>query len=155
MVVKILGVFALLLSLFYIWHRSVARRDGPLSLTWPRTPGRITKSNIVEAISHTGKPASESIRYAYDVSDKSYSGQDVTLIDGAYDLHTAAQRYQVGQTVEVYYDPENPFRAVLIPGTDNQIFGRGPIGELLFLLSQLAVLGMGGGFCYLALTTAL
>lgn len=67
-------------------------------------------------------------------------------MDAGIDLEWAFMHYPVGQTVNVYYDPQNAASAILEPGTEGDYFGRGIIGETLFWISE-ALLGVAAVLC--------
>lgn len=92
------------------------------SADWPRTQGWVETSRV-ERFARTGgrvEPRLE-LSYSYSVQGETYSGHRVrlpapvpgVLQDGPQQL---TGRYPAGLQVDVFYDPEDPSRAVLEPG---------------------------------------
>jgi hypothetical protein len=116
------GLVVLLFGLAFLHHVRQASR-------WPVTTGRIVASGV-EAYRDWRENTSDStrrqryykpsVRYAYEVNGRRYSGDRLTLgmvmsasLPG-FAKRTAA-RYPVGKEVEVYYDPQSPGESVLHP----------------------------------------
>jgi Protein of unknown function (DUF3592) len=147
----IFGGLVLLATIASAYDRYIARRDGPGSSTWPSTPGRISTCQIIEGNGHIGKPDSGWLSYSYTVNGTSYIGKNVTLNDGTTEPYRFVLSHSVGQDVTVYYDPKNHSRSILTPGNDNELFGLGSIGTVLFWLSQV-ILIMFGVMMFFAIT---
>ncbi len=123
-VAQILLWCLLLLGPAIVLHAIYAdRRDQP-SLQWPKISGSVVQSRIFY---HPGRAAfsfhTVEVEYVYQVDGRVYSGNRVKLWDP--DLHREdiltepfVAAHPVGSTVDVYYDPQQPERAVLIPGAD-------------------------------------
>jgi hypothetical protein len=86
------------------------------SQTWPSAPGRILHS---EATMRLGKGPRHSadIDYEYEVGGKCFTGSRVQFSQGNFRSNEGAQRvvdrYPVGATVDVRYDPDDPSLATL------------------------------------------
>ncbi len=109
---------------------------------WPRTEGEILESWVESKEDSEGdlsyRPV---IRYRYQVADQSFEGDLVSV--GARNLYGsfgwaqgAVDRYSEGDSVDVYFDPQEPAQAVLEPEV-----GRGPVA-LTFLALLGLVIGM-------------
>lgn len=95
------------------WRRA-RRADG--SLGWPTTTGIVQRSEIVE--NRVGSQGMRvyvpHIEYRYDVNGRSFHGS--TLTEGADRWYTGdpapatarIERFSVGASVTVYYDPRRP-----------------------------------------------
>lgn len=98
---------------------------------WPSVQGVVVHSEVKSDWSSApaGTPQHRSgsqrmyradVRYAYQVGGVDYEGERVEL--GEYSSSSAKRAYRIvgsyrkGQVVEVYYDPVDPGRAVLVPG---------------------------------------
>lgn len=84
-------------------------------LSWRRTSGRIVESDFDE----TGKTKTPTLRYVYDVDGAELKGTRIAPIEiwGNQSATALAyfRMYHLGRSVSVYYDPEDPLRAVLEP----------------------------------------
>jgi hypothetical protein len=143
-ITPILGCVILLACLASAWFRYTARRDGPNSLDWPSVPGKIVVSRTTEGTAHAGLAPSGVTTFSYTVDGKSYRGADVAFTASRYQKHEYAQRYKVGQEVQVYHKPGKPSRSVLIPGCENQFF-QGDDNAGIFWFSQVAIIAAGLG----------
>ena len=81
------------------------------SLTWPGVVGVITKS-----VRRRANKNLKRLEYKYNVNGKAYAASRAAFMRVPYStpLHKV---YRTGQTVYVRYDPADPARAVLEPGT--------------------------------------
>lgn len=126
---RLLGAFGMLLLLagtgllgagLWTIGRSV------MTKSWPTAPGVVVsseidvrdgRSDVDEVPVTTYHPA---VHYAYDVDGRRYVGERITCGDfGSTDLggrRAVAERYPLGSTVTVHYDPDAPQLAVLEPG---------------------------------------
>ena len=119
------------------------------STDWPLTEGSVTASGVDmknDAIDTERRTRalrySPAVSYSYDVDGTTYSSDLLGFIrvwtDDESDAQVTVQRYPVGQTVTVYYDPGDPSRAVLDPGVPlNSMLG------LLFGLAWIATITLG------------
>ncbi len=82
---------------------------------WPRTEGVITESAIHVMTGPSSRRKHRShIAYTYEVHGETFRSTQV-----AYDTDGGPEeraKYQIGQTVTVYYKPSQPGEAVLEPG---------------------------------------
>ena len=111
------------------------------SARWPTVAGIITTSDVIEeAIEEKDDDKSRTrrisryqvdLRYAYQVGKRDFVGTSAswgaTAIYGLREVaEKAAEQYQKGQPVTVYYNPDRPGQAVLEP--DNR---RGSLAPLI------------------------
>ncbi|QPJ61359.1 MAG: DUF3592 domain-containing protein [Candidatus Nitronauta litoralis] len=93
-------------------------REVQRAMAWARADGEITKSKIVMKDSQAGmnspnKTFKAEIIYKYTAGKRSYRNSRICL-GGQLQLSLRGKaedycgRYPVGQTVSVYYDPDNP-----------------------------------------------
>jgi hypothetical protein len=98
------------------------------STDWPAVKGKVVESGIraergAGGTSSTGSRNTyhANVVYKYDVIGKIYTRQRVSFDEyGREDEVHATQisdKYPEGETVEVYYDPYNPSKSVLEPGS--------------------------------------
>lgn len=108
--------------------------DANASTGWEHTQGTVTKSEIERSEreskdsngnSQTYTTYSAIVRYEYRVANKSYASQQVSFSNPNASETTAEARvskYPVGSTVNVYYAPDDPRKAVLEPGITAESF---------------------------------
>ncbi len=93
-------------------------REVQRAMSWPRADGEITKSKIVMKDSQAGmnspnKTFKAEVTYKYTAGKRSYRNSRI-CVGGQLQLSLRGkaedycERYPVGQTVSVYYDPDNP-----------------------------------------------
>jgi hypothetical protein len=95
-----------------------------VSRRWPTTEGTIISNRLVgqkfkEYDGDFYTHIDVYIRYEYSVNKIPYSSMSVNAIDSPFYPSHIADRYPVGKDVIVYYNPKDPFDAVLEPGFDN------------------------------------
>jgi len=122
---------------------------------WPAADGQVNEAHIEErrtnyTVNHqrrtrlTYEPV---VSYTYQVGGSTYTGHKIQEIPSSYDQGKAegvAAGYPAGGAVKVYYDPQKPEKAVLVPGGGGGgialIIGgiiMGGIGLLLVVLTFL------------------
>jgi len=111
-------------------------RSGQQSLLWPTTEGEITRS-----VRRRGNRKLKSLEYQYTVNATSYVATRVAFMRTPY-VKPIYKTYRTGQRVSVHYDPADPGRAVLEPGT--------PILAVVaeFLVSILLIIIGSAGLFY-------
>ena len=149
-------VLALVLSLALVgagyfvaweWGRPALARAQE-SADWSRTQGWVETSRV-ERFSPTGgrvEPRLE-LSYSYTVQGETYTGDRVrlpvpipgVLEDGPQQL---TGRYPAGLQVDVFYDPEDPSRAVLEPGAPAAAY-LPIVGGVLLALAGAAAFAAG------------
>ncbi|MDO8571970.1 MAG: DUF3592 domain-containing protein [bacterium] len=113
------------------------------SKNWPSVQGTITVSNFVtdRSTNSDGSDATTykaDIGYDYILNGQTHSGSDVSF--GAYSSSNASEmrsivnRYPLGKSVAVYYNPKDPNASVLEPGANLGSFLAAGIGALFFIL---------------------
>ncbi|MEA3437391.1 MAG: DUF3592 domain-containing protein, partial [Thermodesulfobacteriota bacterium] len=135
-------------GIFLIIWGSNELKDAYQSRSWPSTQGKITSSYIKKQVNkksgtnRTTTSFSAKVHYRYMVEGTTYSG-DMICFGGTYSggkrslAKKVADSYPKGKKVTVYYDLENPKKAVLKTGfswTTFMVF----IGGLIFLCVGIA-----------------
>jgi hypothetical protein len=98
------------LILVGIWD--ILRRRAKRTLTWPQVTGKVLEAKVVFSSNGEGESQMPHILYSYEVNGTPHKSCAV----GASGMMTAAdivQKYPVGRTVQVFYDPVRPESAVL------------------------------------------
>jgi hypothetical protein len=130
------------LEIFYAVHTHGRDR---LSLQWPHVSGTIVQSQSVYRPSARYTFYSADVDYVYRVDGRNYGGNRIKLWDPKLErensiLDSFVAAHPAGTTADVYYDPKQPERSVLIPGADesgNTFYTWN--GTILTVLSILAV----------------
>lgn len=118
-VLALLMVTVLTLTLGVIGTRALL--EARASQAWPSIEGRITESRVeVNSKRVAGRRRTDRdavIRYDYVVDGRALQGDAVTVggIE-ADDADAMVERYPVGRSVAVHYDPSDPTRAALEVG---------------------------------------
>ena len=123
-------IAGIIIGLYATWN--VYR--GYVSQSWPATEGVIVDSFLAGSTRIIGRKAF--LKYAYSVDEQRYIGRLISYTWKCVDYHGAIEimrAYPIDQQVLVYYDPDNPDKAVL----RTELSGR--IGWL-FVLSTLTIL---------------
>ncbi|CAN1724211.1 DUF3592 domain-containing protein [Hyphomicrobium sp. 1Nfss2.1] len=115
-------LFALILSMM----ARLASKESSRATSWPSTEGKVIEAgfdtfrthSIVDSLPTRVIVHRPRILYAYKVGGNRYQGERISL--GVYKhaslkflVGSEVSRYRAGENVTVYYDPENPARAVL------------------------------------------
>jgi hypothetical protein len=118
MVIFVLIGPALVFYGYYADHR-----DRP-SLQWPKVSGVVMQC---EQVFHRGRNShyTVTINYTYFVNGRRYLGSRIALWSpdwsgGGGRTQAFVITYPVRSTTDVYYDPQNPENAVLIPGANEE-----------------------------------
>ena len=115
-----------------------------LSKSWPMTSGIITKSEVDSWMKDGKTQYGAVIKYTYQLEGNEHISYNIGVNSSSSNSNMSAakklvQEYPVGKTVDVFYDPELPDSAALIPGVragDVALAG----GMLMFALLGLLVL---------------
>jgi hypothetical protein len=88
------------------------------SRRWPRTPGVIVSSGLVEKRSGTKSTETPDVEYEYRVDGRVLRGNRISFheVHGPRFSQALVDRYPVGTAVEVSYHPSKPELCVLNPG---------------------------------------
>ena len=92
------------------------------SLSWPTVSGTVRASDVLTRYDQQSRYDQASVLYQYDVGGTTYWSDTVSLavMEVAGNMQRAREtvsRHPVGSAVRVYYDPDDPEAAVLVPGT--------------------------------------
>jgi len=96
------------------------------SKTWPTAAGVIVRSEIEahnSTDSDSGSKTTEAVQYAkigyqYEVGGQKHKGTRISLSSASGNAQQIVARYPKGKSVRVYYNPDKPKYAVLVPGGD-------------------------------------
>ena len=116
------GALLLAGSGFFLYKTVFTVRDGILSQSWPSTQGTVVEARIEQYRTTGGTTSEKTIGYffyEYSVDQETYSSNRLNFFSISGDPVTAAKQFQPGEKVTVYYDPDDPERAVIelgLPG---------------------------------------
>lgn len=143
----VLGLLFILIGgfVFFMWGLPPLKYASA-SRAWPSVPGEITRSEV-ETYRKDGKTQYlPDIAYKYNIDGKNYTSSKVTVGDPPYTSNISPTRrlqaeYQVGKSVDIYYDPEVPSSSALSPGIQKNdillavILGIFPLMGILIFIS--------------------
>ncbi len=120
-IVIVFGLIFAAAGLFLLWQSVKEHRACRESRNWPCVEGRITESAVQVTRRHHSTSYSPQIAYTYSVLGQAHFSTAVTIgATRTFSSYTKAQaqvaKYPLGQTVSVYYDPQQPAQATLEPG---------------------------------------
>ena len=118
---------------------------GQATSKWPSVEGTVVESRVARSSPTSGGPRYYArVKYEYDVNGVNYAAKTISI--GAmreFARESSAAKivgkYPVGKRARVYYDPEDPSRAVLEPGASSDVITILPIGVFVVVIG-LAVL---------------
>jgi len=97
-------------------------RQTPRSRRWAKVEGKVITSNVNEFTGKGGRTYRPMVIYAYSVGAVRFMSSRIASRPLASSDRSAAARfvekYPVGKTVQVFYDPQDPEQAVLEPGAN-------------------------------------
>ena len=94
------------------------------SNSWPTIDGVIITSQIEQQTSTSGEGANKKttvksvpkIAYQYQVGGQLYKNTKISFLSSSGNASRIVDQYPEGKTVRVYYNPDKPKQAVLVPG---------------------------------------
>jgi hypothetical protein len=105
------------------------RSQGGISQEWPVTSGEILESAVREATTTGPGGVSETnnipfVRYRYRVGKDEYTGSTISsglsnTAGGPEQARTIVERYPIGSSVNVFYNPRNPQESILEKRTES------------------------------------
>jgi len=133
-----LGVAAILWGLGNVRH-------GRASESWPTTEGIVIMSEIARTTStSTGKTRKTTtnyranVEYEYTVGGVDYKRDQISFGQFSTSSRSQAQlvvnRYRVGESVQVHYDPDKPEVSLLEPGVGFMTYLPAAVGGVFILL---------------------
>lgn len=137
----IFGLVFAAIGLFALIRGIVHYRTGKASAAWPTVEGKVLVATVDMSVStdsdgDTSRTYTPRVVYEYLVGGQQYSSDQVT-IGATWNYPSQARaaaklKYEAGQRVSVYYNPEKPSQAVLEPGSTRGAWGTLLIGIVFF-----------------------
>ncbi|MEZ6047918.1 MAG: DUF3592 domain-containing protein [Planctomycetaceae bacterium] len=120
--------------------------EGLASETWPSVEGKITNSHLNVIKDDEGSRYSPLIKYQYKVGALHYNSHRITTRDsnpkGKVQAQELVNKYPVGSTIMVFYNHEDPSRAVLYTGDAGDALGGVILGTTMMVFSICATVIM-------------
>jgi hypothetical protein len=143
----IFGLVFAAIGLFALIRGIVHYRTGKASAVWPSVEGKVIVATVEMSVStdsdgDTSRHYTPRVVYDYSVAGQQYNSDQVS-IGAAWNYPSQARaaaklKYQTGQRVSVFYNPEKPAQAVLEPGSTRGAWGTLLIG-IVFLAGGIVV----------------
>jgi hypothetical protein len=132
-------------SAIAFWISARLRRDRRKSRSWPAVSGKIIERGV-ETMQTDGRSFTPIVKYSYTVEGKEYSGRRVYRTGSVGSSRRAAQRLVDGlpDSTPVYYDPENPSEAFLLPNPGYIFWIAAALGVFAFFWGLVQVLTIAG-----------
>ena len=100
-------------------------RTSMASKSWPSVIGSIIQSEIEKQTSTSGEGTTKKttvkeypkIAYQYHIDGQRYKSAKISFLSSIGSARQVVSRYPQGKTVPVYYNPDMPEQAVLVPGS--------------------------------------
>lgn len=130
----ILGIVLLLLSInFY--------KKSKDSIKWSKTKGWISNAYLDKFNDSNSTSYRVEVEYSYTVADKVYNSKrkyygDHLLNSFFLSTKKLVDKYKIGDTIDVYYNPQNPKDAVLEQGVHFSV--------IEFFIASLVCFSIGG-----------
>jgi hypothetical protein len=109
-------IFGLVGGIIFVTWQFNKKRNAEAA-TWPSVKGEIRYSATEEVRGDDDISHSAAVQYNYVVDGKPYVGNRIlygnTTFSNPRDAQKLCDKYPVGATVDVYYDPKKPSRCVL------------------------------------------
>ncbi len=140
---KKVGLLFLIIGLIFVAIGVFVVKNSQSVKKWPATKGVVIESKVV---SHFDSESNHSmyapaITYTYEVGGKQYQNSDYAFVNISYSDPSKAEeivkKFPPGKKVIVYYNPENPYKAVLTKNSSLMIYIPAVLGIVF------AIVGMG------------
>ena len=112
---------------------------------WPSVKGVVVDSKVVSHLDSESNQTmyAPAITYRYKVDGKEFTCSNFGFVNVSYNDGFEAEKivksYPVGKEVTVYYNPKNPYKAVLNKNTTKLIYIPHVLGGIFFLIGIILV----------------
>ena len=119
--------------------------DGFASASWPTAEGKVLSSSISQGENDNGDETyMPHVQYTYVANGKTYTSTQIQFFqessENSRDASAITTTFNEGKTVTVYFAPDNPANAVLIPGASGGPVVMLGIGVVLTALGTLILI---------------
>ncbi len=120
--IVVAGVVFVAVGVGFVTSARRTKKRSRASLSWPTVPGTVRASDVLTTYHDHTRYDRASVLYQYVVGGTTYLSDTVSVtgVSVAGNMQQALEtvsRHPVGSAVRVYYDPDDPEAAVLVPGT--------------------------------------
>lgn len=138
------GILPFLAGGAVVWNELQNLRFGMASRGWPSTTGQVVERGVDPGAEAIRADSSLRLVYRYTVRGADYDSLRIDYI-GRYGgdstkVGSGLLHYTLGQPVSVYYDPQDPARAVLEPGITRANWIRLVLGTALLAIGTALML---------------
>ena len=125
---KIVGVIFLVIGLIFVFVGYYVVKGAKKVEKWPATKGVVVDSKVVSHLDSESNQTmfAPAITYRFKVEGKEYTSSDYGFMNMSYNNPRKAEdivkKYPVGKEITVYYNPENPYKAVLVKNSSFFIY---------------------------------
>jgi hypothetical protein len=143
LILTLIFMAAGLATLYFGYQRY---QESKASETWPVASGTVVSSEVTRYRDGDDILYRADVAYEYVVNETNYTGDKIALSEMNVNksrpesAQKIADRYPVGQQVEVHYDPADPGKAVLETGVKIGVWGLLGVGAFFLLLGLSATL---------------
>jgi len=131
-VVNPVASFYAVLSTLFTLDEGVLLVRARASASWRKTPGRVLQARWNVVNPSRGGMLVPLVRFEYEVGPTTYVGKRISYHGRVgrrlRELSKQVDRFGLVESVEVWYDPAHPARAVLEPGADKWNYSLTAIG---------------------------
>jgi len=115
-VIAVVLIFGLAGGIIFLTWQYNKKRNAEAA-TWPSVKGEIRYSGVEDVRGDDDISYNAAVQYNYVVDGKPHVGNRImygpTTFSNQWDAQKLCDKYPVGSTVDVYYDPKKPGRCVL------------------------------------------
>jgi len=145
-------LFLFLIGIYLCIHNFLVLREYASSESWPAVMGRLQHHRLSAFINTKGGKKTYSVRVAYEytVNGKVYTSERLKIWPGdfssAVEADVIIKNLSSSPLVQVFYDPSNPAKAVLLRGTGGRKYTLAFWGVMLIAISTYVVFSEWGLF---------
>ena len=112
---------------------------------WPSTSGQVISAYVAPYGGNSRGYYRTVVIYKYEVAGRAFESKRLSVVESytnkPTEANAVANRFSPGLWVTVYYDPESPASAVLLPGLQGTIwekYGTAIVGGFMFVVGVVA-----------------
>ncbi len=146
------GILLLLFGIAMTVYAALNLSKGGSASNWPTTEGKILESKMEKGTSGTGSNRTiqwyPTVKYRYEVDASTYEGDRIIFGSSAELPSATLDRYPVGATVKVFYNPDNPETAVLQTGSTSSMYLYVILGPILAIIGTILLVLSARGYSF-------
>ena len=127
------------------WYGPKLLREATATKQWPEVTGTVEGSQVFSQRRNSGTDWHVVVRTSYFVDGARYESERYSITghlgaDSQQGAETLARGFRAGDEVPVFYDPDDPARAVLVRGGEQKAWLTIGFGVLLVLVGGLIIM---------------